>query len=143
MAISTFSLKNMVLSVNGAQVTGLASGDDALSVETPERVTGKNSIDGQGAIAINTNVEGTIKVKLLSFSKSMNVFDLMYQDLQTGSPTPAVVSLAHNGGAFLLTGEFVVKGAPQNISFGNEVPEMEWELYSPSIFFSPGSLGSS
>ena len=140
MATNTFSMTNVTLSLAGDNITDAVLTDtDAVSIEAPEVVTGKNSIGGGGAIAISSNSEITIKVKLLSTEPLNDALAALMALVNNGSAVAETLILSVTGGSLLVDGKFVPKKAP-NITLGSEVPTYEWELYSPNAKYYAGAV---
>jgi len=140
MATNTFSMSNVTLSLDGDDlIKAVLTDNDAVSIEAPERFTGKNSIGGGGAIALNSNTDLTIKVKLLSTEPLNDALASLMTLANSGKPIAAPLILSVTGGSLLVEGKFVPKKLP-NISLGNEVPVYEWELYSPNANYYAGAV---
>ena len=140
MATNTFSMTNVTLSLAGDDlIKAVLTDNDAVSIEAPERVTGKNSIGGGGAIAQNSNTELTIKVKLLSTEPLNDALADLMALVSNGTAVAETLILSVAGGTLLVDGQFVPKKAP-NITLGSEVPVYEWELYSPNANYYAGAI---
>lgn len=141
MANATYSLLDIVLTIDGTRITGFQNVSDAISIETQERVTTVNSIDGSFANQISGDKSGTLKIKLLGTHPDNDFMSTLYNNLDLGAAAPQnLVTLKKNGGDFVFQGYFNVVGA-SNGAFGTEMEAREWSLISGNVSFNPGAMG--
>lgn len=141
MANDVYSLFDIVLTIDGKHITGLQNVTDAISIETPERVTTVNSIDGGFANQISGDRSGTLNIKLLGTHADNDFMASLYNNLDLGAAAPLnLVTLKKNGGDFVFQGYFNVQGASKG-SFGTEMEAREWTLVSGNVSFNPGAMG--
>jgi hypothetical protein len=143
MAVQTFSMRDLVVSIDGQDVSGaLQNLSDAVSISFQPMVTYINSNDGTGAFQQSSNNTCTLKLKMLSTHSINNVLGVLYAALNSGVPVKATaIAITYNGGGFLVAGDFSLTGMFEQ-TMGTEIAAREWEFIGGGTMY-PAALGRS
>lgn len=117
--MKAFSFNNVIMLVQGSEITGWPEGDDVIVAERLTD-TGSHSIgvDGEMTLNISNDRSGTIKFKLKQNSKSNALMTTLITSQENGLFVPIFIQIKNTEGGELISGTqgYVLRPAP--MSFG-------------------------
>jgi hypothetical protein len=143
MAVQTFAMRDLVVSIDGQDVSGaLQNLSDAVSISFQPMITYVNSTDGTGCFQQSSSNTCTLKIKMLSTHSINNDLAILYASLNSGVPvTGTAIAISYNGGGFIVAGDFALTGMFEQ-TMGTEIAAREWEFIGGGTMF-PAALGKS
>jgi hypothetical protein len=135
--MKAFSIKSGVLQINGAEVTGLASGDDVIIFEPfADAVTPDIGADGHAEAAINASQAGTVTIRTQHTSDINRIFQNFFNDQIVNGDSFATLNGSYrfsNGTSYTLAGGVLTKQAP--VGLGEHASPREWEFFFELMIF--------
>lgn len=140
MALPTYSAKEVSVSFNGVELTGLADGDDVIlvepNVEQSSIVTGN---DGKPSRAINPDQSGKVTVKLKQTSPSNDILSgFVTKDRIDGSVVGTIMVKDNRGTSLAVGTDAVIERSPGQ-SFGAALSDRTWVFVCGVLFDYAGS----
>ncbi len=148
MATSVYSGLDMILTINSVitgsvVISGVLLAEDTFKF-TPagDIVTTKQGMEGSVGMNVSNDRSGTLTVKMLATHADNDLLSTCYQSLLLGGSVPLInLHLVKSGGDFTLSGDFLIQKMPE-LSFGTEMPVMEWSFISGRVDYNPGNFGN-
>lgn len=134
--MKSYSFNNVIMLVQGQEITGWPEGEDVILCERLEdsasHIVG---VDGKMTLAISADRSGTITFKLLQSSESNALLTLMITSQENGAFIPVFVQIKNTeGGEFIsATQGYITK--PAGIGFGQNPNETEWVIVAERLDF--------
>lgn len=139
--MKAYSIKSGILQINGAIISGLASGDDVITFEPfADAATPDFGADGFLEVSVSANRGGKVTVKTQQTSNVNRVFQEFYNDQVVNGDSFAPLNgsyRATNGSSYTLAGGVMTKQA--KIGFGEKASPREWEFVFEVMVFDEGS----
>lgn len=132
--LGTYSAKKVVCLVDGVPITGLADGDDAITVErSADAFSLLIGADGEQAALFNPDRSGVATIKLLQTSRSNFALTTKLKIQEAGQLSPFPFGVKDTGGLDLVIApnSFVV--GPPTAIYGAGHNAREWRLILPSV----------
>jgi hypothetical protein len=140
---AAYSFLGVHASINGIDIEGFFTGDDAIICEPLE--TKSELIVGAGGGA-TVNVKGTnaykFTCKLLASSPTNDVFTIFYEALRVGVITPALFHVEDSNGLAQFTGNCVLEGPPADFHLGEKDSGRTWVWLCPNAIAVPAHTGT-
>lgn len=141
--MKAYSIKGGILQINGAIISGLASGDDVITFEPfSDAATPDFGADGYLEVSVSANRGGKVTIKTQQTSDVNQVFQSFYNDqvVSGGTFTPLNGSWrASNGSSYTLYGGVMTKQA--KIGFGEKASPREWEFVFEVMVLDESAVG--
>lgn len=132
--MKTYSFNNVIMLVQGQEITGWPEGDDAILcerlVESASHVIG---IDGSMTMFISADRSGTIKFKLKQDSKSNELLTALITSQENGAFIPIFVQIRNTEGGEFISGTQGYIPKPSSIKFGGKTEANEWTIVAERL----------
>ena len=142
--MKAYSIKSGVLQINGAIISGLASGDDVITFEPfSDAATPDFGADGYLEVSVSANRGGKVTVKTQQTSNVNKVFQGFYNDQVVNGDKFVPLNgswRASNSSSYTLANGVMTKQA--KIGFGEKASPREWEFVFETMVFDEGSTAA-
>ncbi len=127
--MKAFSFNNVIMLVQGSEITGWPEGDDVILCERLED-SGSHSIGVQGEMTFNVSNDrsGTVKFKLKQNSSSNLLMTGLVTAQENGAFLPVFVQVKNTEGGELISGTQGYVLRPASMQFGKELGINEWTV---------------
>jgi len=127
--MKAFNFNNVIMLVQGSEVTGWPEGDDVIVCERSED-SAQHSIGVAGEMTVNLTNDrsGTIKFKLKQNSKSNALLTGLISTQENGLFVPVFVQIKNTEGGELISGTQGYVLRPATMNFGQNLGESEWTI---------------
>lgn len=127
--MKAFNFNNVIMLVQGSEITGWPEGDDVIICERSED-SGSHSVGVGGEMTFNLSNDrsGTIKFKLKQNSSSNLLMTGLITSQENGAFVPVFVQIKNTEGGELISGTqgYIVR--PATMQFGAALGESEWTI---------------
>ena len=133
MSIKNFDAKDVIVTVAGSVLTGLADGTFVNAARTNDSFATVTGADGEGARSQSNDKSGTITITLLQTSASNDILSAAHNldELQGDGVFPVLIKDLN--GTTLIQAETGYVQKPADAEFGREVGEREWIIATPNL----------
>jgi len=125
--MKAYSFNNVIMLVQGQEITGWPKGDDAIMCERFED-SGQHiiGVDGKMTLSISNDRSGSITFKLMQTSESNALLTALITSQENGAFVPVFIQIKNTQGGELISGTqgYITKPAKQ--TFGQNANETEW-----------------
>jgi len=127
--MKAFNFNNVIMLVQGEEITGWPEGDDVIICERSED-SGSHSIGVDGSMTLNLSNDrsGTIKFKLKQNSKSNALMTTLITTQENGVFVPVFIQIKNTEGGELISGTQGYVLRPATMQFGGALGENEWTV---------------
>lgn len=138
--MKAYSIKSGVLQINGAIVSGLASGDDVIVFEPfSDAASTDFGADGYLEVAVSAVHGGKVTIKTQKTSAINSIFQNFYNNqIVNGDQFPPLNGSyrASDGTNYTLAGGVMTKQA--KVGLGEKASPREWEFVFETMIFNEG-----
>jgi len=132
--MKSYSFNNVVMLVQGQEITGWPEGDDAIICERLEdsasHIVG---VDGSMTMSISMDRSGTIKFKLMQNSESNALLTGLITAQENGAFIPVFIQIRNTEGGELVSGTQGYITRPANVQFGQSLQPVEWTVIAERL----------
>lgn len=130
----TYNPAHLILLVGSRRITGLAEGDDAVSVtRRADEVDLTIGATGEGAFSVSNDRSGEVVIKLLASSPDNAYMQGLLQAQRVASLLNTSVTIKDLGGNDLYFAAFARISKAPDRSWGAKQGAVEWRLLSPQV----------
>ncbi len=125
--MKAYSFSNVIMLVQGQEITGWPEGDDVIMCERFED-SGQHliGVDGKMTLSISNDRSGSITFKLMQTSESNALLTALITSQENGAFVPVFVQIKNTQGGELISGTQGYITKPSKLSFGQNANENEW-----------------
>lgn len=127
--MKSFNFNNVIMLVQGVELTGWPEGDDAIICER-NNDTGTHSVGVDGSMTFNQSNDrsGEIRFKLKQNSSSNGLMTGLISSQENGAFLPVFVQIKNTQGGELISGTQGYIKRPATMQFGAELGDNEWAI---------------
>jgi len=127
--MKSYSFNNVVMLVNGSEITGWPEGDDAIVADrlndSGAHIVG---IDGSMTLSISRDRSGTLTFSLMQNSESNKLLTGLITAQENGAFIPIFVQVKNTQGGELVSGTQGYLTKPAAVQFGENLQPVEWVI---------------
>ncbi len=132
--MKAFSFLNVVMLVQGQELSGWPDGDDVIMCERIEDSASHFiGVDGRMTVNISADRSGRITFKLLQNSESNALLTGLITSQENGVFVPVFVQIMNTEGSELISGTQAYITKPSNIQFGQNITPVEWVIVTERL----------
>jgi len=125
--MKAYSFINVVVLVNGVQLSGYPEGDDTVICERlNDSAFPSVGVDGIMTVSLSADHSGTIVVKLMQNSESNGYLTGLLAAQENGLFVPLFIQVQNTEGGEIVSGTQGFMQNPSTLQFGRELQETEW-----------------
>ena len=134
--MKAYSFNNVVMLVNGIEMTGWPEGNDVIMCDRNEdSATQSVGVGGEMTVSVSQDRTGVVKFKLKQNSPSNGVMTAIITSQENGLFVPVFVQVKNTQGGELVSGTQGFVKRPAGIKFGDVIDFSEWEIVCERLDF--------
>lgn len=143
--MKAYSFNNVVLLVQGQEITDYDEGDDVILCERVEdSASHKIGVDGKMTMSISADRSGSVTFKVMQGSSSNELLTGLITSQENGLFIPVFAQVRNTEGGELVSGTQGYFTKPASIGFGAESNSQEWVIMFERLdFVNIGTGGAS
>jgi len=127
--MKAYSFKNVVMLVQGQEITGWPDGDDVIRTERVEdSASHLVGVDGTMTVNISADRSGRIVFRLMQNSESNALLTGLITAQENGAFVPVFVQILNTEGGELISGTRGYLTRPADMQFGQNLQAVEWTI---------------
>ena len=134
--MKSFSFNNVIMLVQGQEMTGWPEGEDVIICERLEDSASHIiGVDGKMTLSISNDRSGSITFKLMQNSGSNLLLTGLITAQENGAFIPVFIQIKNTEGGELISATQGYITKPANMGFGQNANEVEWIIIAERLDF--------